>query len=282
MTRALIVVAFALAFAGAGAGLQDRRGEPFRSRTPPHATAGTRCNACHVTESWTKVAFNHDRTGFPLKGQHAQVRCSDCHAASDFQAALPTFCAACHRDVHSGEFGTRCASCHDEQSWHSRFNADAHRRTSFPLTGRHASIPCETCHINQRDRSFTRATVDCIACHQADYARTRGTSIDHVAAGFTTNCRDCHDPWTFRGGRFAPHSACFQLVPGPHAGISCLECHTALRRAVVTGACATNTAACTQCHTHACAAMLPRHRQVAGFDCRDRKCYECHRFAPLP
>jgi hypothetical protein len=243
----------------------------------------TRCSFCHSTASWTKVTFDHQPTGFPLRGRHAGALCSSCHPSSDFQAAVPRNCAACHRDVHASEFGTRCASCHDEESWRSRFNADAHRRTNFPLTGRHATIPCESCHLDQRDRGFTRATVDCIACHQADYARTRATSIDHTAAGFSTNCRDCHNPWSVRGGRFAAHAACFQLVPGPHAGITCLDCHTSLRSVIATGTCATNSASCTRCHVHACPTMQPVHRQVAGFQCKDRKCYECHQFAlPVP
>jgi hypothetical protein len=251
---------------------------PVSLRAPAHGMGDTRCSVCHSTESWTKVTFDHDATGFPLRGGHAVTACSSCHASSDFSAALPTSCAACHKDVHAGEFGTRCASCHDELSWRSRFNADAHRRTNFPLIGRHALIPCEECHLNQRDLQFTRATVECFACHQADYLRAATVSIDHVAAGFGTGCRDCHNPWTFRAGRFPGHDACFQLVPGPHAGIACLDCHTRLIGFVATGACATNTASCTRCHF--CPTTQQLHRQVAGFQCKDRKCYECHQFTP--
>jgi len=238
----------------------------------------TRCGVCHSTESWTKVTFDHDRTGFPLRGRHAVTLCSSCHASSDFRAALPTNCAACHTDVHAGEFGMRCASCHDAESWRSRFNADAHRFTNFPLTGRHGSIPCEECHLDQRDRGFTRATVRCLTCHQADYLRAGTISVDHVAAGFGPNCRDCHNAWRFSPARFDAHNACFQLTAGPHTAFGCLDCHTTLNGAVVTGACATNTAACTNCHTHACITAQKQHQQVTGFQCKDRKCYECHRF----
>jgi len=251
---------------------------PVSQQAPPHGMGDTRCGVCHSTESWTKVTFDHERTGFPLRGRHAVTTCSSCHASADFRAAVPTGCAACHKDVHAGEFGTRCASCHDAESWRSRFNADAHRRTNFPLTGRHALIPCEECHLNQRDREFTRATVDCFACHQADYLRAATISIDHLAAGFGTSCRDCHNPWSFRAGRFPGHDACFQLAPGPHAGIACLDCHTRLTGFVATGTCATNTASCTRCHF--CPPMQQRHQQVAGFQCKDRKCYECHQFTP--
>jgi hypothetical protein len=268
----------ALPATGGGQRPQHPVTDPLSVRTSKHGMGDTRCSFCHSTESWTKVTFDHEATGFPLRGRHAGTLCSSCHPSADFQAAVPQTCAACHRDVHAGEFGTRCASCHDEESWRSRFNADAHRRTNFPLTGRHASIPCESCHLDQRDRGFTRAAVDCFACHQADYARAGVTSIDHAAAGFSTSCRECHNPWSFRAGRFAAHTACFQLAPGPHAGIGCRDCHTALRSVVATGTCATNNASCTRCHS--CPTAQQQHRQVAGFQCKDRKCYECHQFAP--
>jgi hypothetical protein len=29
---------------------------------------------------------------------------------------------------------------------------------------------------------------------------------------------------------------------------------------------------------HACGAMTTRHTAVGGFQCKDRKCYECHQF----
>ena len=56
----------------------------------------TRCSVCHSTASWTKVTFDHEGTGFPLRGRHATVSCSACHASSDFRGAVPTNCAACH------------------------------------------------------------------------------------------------------------------------------------------------------------------------------------------
>ena len=38
--------------------------------------------------------------------------------------------------------------------------------------------------------------------------------------------------------------------------------------------------ACTGCHEHSCARTDEEHGEVAGYQCKDRKCYECHRFAP--
>jgi len=270
-----IVLAWSGGVAAAGAPGSAQQGAKL---VPGHGLkgSGSGCASCHSTDNWRRVSFDHDQTGFPLRGRHSLASCSGCHASIDFSTAVPTGCSACHVDVHTGEFGTRCATCHDEESWRSKFDADAHRRTNFPLTGRHAAIPCEECHLDQRDRRFTRATVDCYTCHKADYLRAATISVDHIAAGFPTTCRDCHNPSTFRSGRFPAHDACFQISAGPHAGIPCLGCHTSLTGMLPTGACATNTASCTRCHF--CPDMQQRHTSVAGFQCKDRKCYECHQF----
>jgi hypothetical protein len=245
-----------------------------------HAAMDTRCEACHSASAWTPVTFDHSRTGFPLEGRHLFASCRGCHGSSiTFREPVPTNCAACHRDVHTGEFGNRCASCHDARDWTSRFGPDAHRRTNFPLTGRHAAIPCEECHLDQRDRSFTRAAVDCLACHQLDYLRTVGTAVDHARAGFGTDCKSCHFPDRFKGGRFPAHERCFQIANGPHARIACLNCHTSLAAVIATGTCSTNTADCVRCHL--CTPTTQQHANppVIAFQCKDRKCYECHTFS---
>jgi hypothetical protein len=241
-----------------------------------HAGAETRCEYCHSTSGWSPMTFDHSRTGFPLEGGHLMAGCHSCHKSDDFRAPVPASCAACHKDVHTGEFGTRCGSCHDARDWTSRFGPEAHRRTAFPLTGRHAAIPCEECHLNQRDRRFTRAALDCVACHLSDYARTAGGALDHARAGFGTDCKSCHFPSRFKGARFQAHESCFQISRGPHAGIGCLDCHSALTSFAASGTCSTNTADCIRCH--ACSRVTPQHSNVVGFQCKNLKCYECHRF----
>lgn len=247
------------------------------AQAAPHATGQTACAACHTPAGWDKVRFDHARTGFFLRGAHASAQCSRCHGL-DFAAPLARACAGCHEDVHAGDRGARCDACHDEQSWRPRFDADAHRRTNFPLTGRHALIPCSECHFEERDRAFTRAAKDCYGCHATDYARTAGTALDHARAGFSTQCRTCHGVDRWRPAVFAQHATCFQIDAGPHKSLGCFDCHTSLAAATANGTCSTNTAACTNCHTHACATTDRIHAQVPGYQCADRKCYECHRF----
>ena len=120
-----------------------------------------------MVEGWEKVRFNHDPTGFPLRGAHVDVTCNGCHSQG-FDKPVADTCSGCHRDRHASEFGLHCEGCHDEKSWRPLFNADAHRSTNFPLVGRHALIPCTECHGNVRDRVFAQAAVRCDACHEAD------------------------------------------------------------------------------------------------------------------
>jgi hypothetical protein len=191
---------------------------------------------------------------------------------------VPRACSACHQDVHVGRLGQRCERCHQATAWReTTFGPDAHRRTAFPLTGRHAFTACDSCHGDKRDRGFGRPVRLCIACHEPDWARTAmaGASVDHVAAGFPQACQQCHSSWHFSPAGFPAHEVCFQINGGKHAGIRCLSCHSTFPPVIAGQAltCATDTANCIQCHS--CA----EHPGVAGFSCANRKCYECHRFS---
>jgi hypothetical protein len=290
---ALIVALLSGGLAGAAAGGDDdaggdrddfvivpRRAQPKLTAPGQRraaASAGvTRCAACHQVEGWGKVRFNHDPTGFPLRGAHVAVACGSCHPKG-FDVPVADSCAGCHRDRHAGEFGMHCEGCHDDRSWRPLFGADAHRRTAFPLVGRHALIPCQQCHGNMRDRTFAGAAIGCAACHQADYLRTAATSIDHTAAGFSRECQTCHSTWRFSPARLPAHDLCFPISSGSHHGIRCLGCHTSLGAPAFTGACATGTFTCSGCHTHACAKSDAQHANVMGYACADPKCYQCHR-----
>jgi hypothetical protein len=248
---------------------------------PPRAAASgeeTKCAACHQVEGWQKVRFDHDRTGFPLRGGHDGVACGRCHARG-FDMPVADTCSGCHRDRHAGELGMHCEGCHDERSWRPLFSADAHRTSVFPLVGKHATIPCQQCHGDLRDRTFSRAPATCVSCHQVDYNQTKLTSIDHAAAGFSTECQTCHGTWRFWPARVAQHDACFHILSGSHHNIRCLGCHKTLAATTFTGACATGTFTCSGCHAHTCARSDQQHTNVMGYQCADQKCYECHKLA---
>lgn len=87
------------------------------------ATLGPECANCHTPLDWTLWQFDHDtQTDFPLDGAHRGLACSGCHRrpAVDGQvAALGATCIDCHRadDVHDGEFGEDCSTCHTSESF---------------------------------------------------------------------------------------------------------------------------------------------------------------------
>jgi len=252
---------------------------PVPSPPAPHAAGETRCERCHSTDRWGDVAFAHERTGFPLLGEHRKVGCKQCHPVS-FDRPVAHSCGACHQDVHRGQLGGRCQGCHDEQSWKSRFDADAHRRVGFPLNGRHAFVACEECHGNRLDRGFSRATKGCADCHGKDLARA-GATLDHT--GFPSDCKECHSPWRFASAGYPAHERCFSIAGGPHAGIACKKCHAGSVPKSGLQACNTPPLACTDCHFRG---NCPSgHPTVAGMDATacsaagNLKCYQCHRFA---
>lgn len=252
--------------------------------TPPAKAksggGGTRCEACHTTAGFRFGRFPHERTGFPLEGAHGRVECRGCHRQA-FDAPLPRHCAGCHVDPHAGELGASCAGCHDERSWESRFVADAHRRSSFPLVGRHGALPCEACHQERRPARFSSLSSGCVTCHQADFDRTAGTPVDHARLSLGTECARCHEPWGFLPARFPQHDACFEVTGGPHAGIPCAGCHGAIPQVSGVGLCASRSTTCTSCHVHACDRSDPLHAAVPGYQCKDAKCYECHQLKVL-
>jgi hypothetical protein len=264
------------------AGADAPRAAPsVKALTPAPGHGGqTACAACHSTTAWSEVRFNHERTGFPLTGEHAHASCKGCHV-TDFKAPLPRTCVGCHADVHAGDLGARCEGCHDTKDWRSRFDADAHRRTNFPLLGAHAALPCTECHAEARERRFARAAVDCAACHQTQVLRTAGQAVDHLQLGFAQrSCRECHSPLAFTPARYPAHDGCFPISTGPHAGIACRSCHTSVVTPMVR--CQTNTATlCVPCHSNGGNARTgstdAQHRNVPGYTFSATKCAQCHK-----
>ena len=85
---------------------------------------GERCESCHNTRAWSIWEFDHTkRTKYPLDGAHKKVKCESCHKQEapkgKDSAPVGTNCVACHRsdDVHDGQFGMRCETCHQTEHW---------------------------------------------------------------------------------------------------------------------------------------------------------------------
>ena len=264
-----------------GACHEDQHQRAFDGYYPQLAattTAEPRCDGCHVANGWLPGSFAHERTGFPLSGKHAGKRCASCHG-SDINRPVPATCVSCHQDPHAQEFGLMCSACHTTEVFSGpSFPVDAHRRTNFPLSGRHASLPCDECHVEKRESMFTRAAIDCGSCHAKDARAASLVTVDHARPPFSGGtCASCHIPVTFAPARFPQHEPCFPLARGAHVQVRCNECHANLPGTRFTGTCTGVPVLCATCHVHAAAIEDPRHAAVPGYEFKSAKCASCHR-----
>ena len=224
-------------------------------RTNPHGILpeATLCTDCHSESAWKplkdRLDFDHSAsTSFNLIGSHIQVSCESCHGSLEFSkvADIPsTECAQCHTDVHAGELSQTCSNCHTEESFIQVDGIQIHEQTSFPLVGAHVQITCESCH-RDGSRSFqTALDPTCESCHLPDFENAQ--SIDHVEAGFPTQCQDCHNEFVWNGVIF-DHllaSSGFELL-GAHEGLACSNCHASGAPSSIFGAVTQND--CVACH----------------------------------
>ncbi len=211
---------------------------------------------------WT--AADHERTNFPLLGQHRTVACADCHL-NGVLAGTPTDCEACHWDRRQDDryrtlLGLHCADCHTPFDWKKlKANSWDHgRQGGFPLSGVHATMDCAMCHPRG---TFDRlAARDCYSCHQEQYQR----AANHVAANYPTDCRQCHFSQSTWQNAQTAHTT-FPLL-GRHLAAACLDCH---KNNVYAG----TPHACVSCHlADYDKTQTPNHRQ-AGYS---TDCASCH------
>ena len=208
-------------------------------QTPHRQVLARDCTACHGNDSWKTQKMDHARTAFPLRGRHDAVACASCHRASPVRARLEFGrCAACHTDVHRGQFKEDCASCHKETGF-AAVPFDHAARTKFPLTGRHAGLPCARCHAaaaspaalavpsparpSERPRAPTRAATSvlfagassaCASCHADPH---RGDTA--------SDCSTCHTTNDFKVASYQHDARLAPFFGGRHATSSCADCH---------------------------------------------------------
>lgn len=227
------------------------------------------CAACHVSSAWLPLKdsmnFDHATTTFLLEGRHEQIECKQCHKSNVFSAA-PTQCVNCHTDMHNMSVGTDCARCHSTETWIVDIIPELHERSGFPLVGAHNTPNCASCHVSETSLRFNPIGNDCINCHRTDYLST--ANPNHQEAGYSTNCIECHEPFSPQwNAEFVNHDF-FPLEQG-HDNLGCARCH-------VTGNYSDASPECVSCHqTNYNATTNPNH-QNAGFS---TECTQCHTIA---
>ena len=189
----------------------------------------------------------------PLAAAHAKLegslQCTTCHGKGG-EAAMTGQCLDCHKDVawlrarqlglHGREGRERCASCHPDHAgvdfrlvnWtegdSTRFD---HRRTGWPLDGRHREVSCLDCHKTEFRRSpaaalFRRRSPGgwvgldrgCATCHE-----------DMHQGALTRPCLDCHDTRDWKPAPGFDHARTDYPLTGKHGSVSCDACHLSSR-----------------------------------------------------
>lgn len=208
------------------------------------ADFGSDCLACHDgVDRFTD--FDHNRLRFTLVGEHGELACRECHVNARTREALQaaqTDCAACHRedDEHNGQFGADCGLCHTSTSWEdATFD---HNRAAFKLEGRHQTVECEQCHVNN---VFAGTPQTCVSCHQAD---------DKHNGQYGADCAQCHKPSSWTDATFDHNLSVFPLT-GAHVNVACAQCH-------VNGVFKGTPQTCVSCH-----AEPQAHLGAFGVDC---------------
>ena len=213
---------------------------------------GTECASCHQPTEWLDVSFDHAQdAGFALNGTHGELLCGDCHEVQADVALPASTCIGCHEadEVHAGQLGERCESCHNESGWLENVRFD-HDFSRFPLLGLHADVVCEDCHESQ---AFLDAPEQCVDCHVAD---------DVHNAQLGQDCGLCHNPNDWLIWRFDHTTQTEFTLDGAHAGLDCLACHQtpvidAIALSMTCGACHRSDDVhseefgldCAECHT---------------------------------
>lgn len=204
---------------------------------------GKDCMSCHSEHHglnfdmirFDKKAFNHNLTGYELKGAHKTkvINCNECHKPENIVVAtlktkartflgVDTKCLSCHEDYHQKTLSSDCASCHTFNDFKNAtlFN---HNNADFTLKGAHKTVDCASCHKSETRNGvkFTKFTgipfSNCSSCHK-----------DVHKGKFGGNCEACHSEESF--SKITPtrafnHSVTGYILEGKHKEINCKKCH---------------------------------------------------------
>lgn len=215
---------------------------------------GQGCLACHDGIDTYGESFDHNNLAFPLQGEHAAADCSGCHTGARMPEDLrqtPQACFSCHADddAHQGRFGQDCQECHTPDGWEGA--SFDHSLAAFQLSGAHAQVECEGCHVND---VFKGTPQDCFSCH--------AEPAYHIGL-FGAECAACHSTDGWKPAAFNQA----HTFPFNHGGSEPSECRVCHAEALTSYTCYT-------CHEHNPAQIESKHREEGISDFRD--CARCH------
>jgi hypothetical protein len=126
----------------------------------------------------------------------------------------------------------------------STFGVREHAALRFPLTGRHATAECASCHsasrrglpafptartLGKANVAFTLSELTCDGCHRDPH----GGRYPSTAASPSGSCVACHDTRAFRPSTVSveAHARFTFALEGAHRATPCAACHTAMKGA---------------------------------------------------
>ena len=113
-----------------------------------------------------------------------------------------------------------CDNCHEVSTW-DKITFD-HKKTTFPLEGKHIEISCRKCHFKTKsdgtsEQNFKSMDGNCEICH-LDVHRSQFHDANKVV------CLKCHDFASWKPVRFNHNATRFKL-DGGHREVACIRCH---------------------------------------------------------
>jgi len=229
-----------------------------------------KCESCHTTTGWKEASaqMRRNHPGLSLANGHRRVKCETCHDRGIARSpSKGKRCVGCHRNVHKAPFGRRCEGCHASIKWMGLprdVGLDAHKKTGYPLEGKHLDVDCAKCHSPRKPENARYRQVahdKCARCHSDAHK-------GELKAFSGGECGGCHTvrgylPTTFT---VADHAKTAYALDGRHAVVPCGACHktpaprTDLRVGKKT---------CAECHAN------PHGDQFAK-EMADGGCAHCH------
>ena len=137
-------------------------------------------------------------------------------------------------------------------------NRAFHGNTAFPLTGRHQTVACESCHIKGVFKGTPTACYDCHWVRRQD---------DKFKTQLGTQCESCHRTISWAAVRWDHGAMTNMPLNGAHRTLGCESCHADGRFAKAEVSCAS-------CHQKDYAAAKSPDHVAAGFPVQ---CDVCHR-----